>query len=361
MPTDTDMRFARLVLKKGWVEKSLLLKALKLVDSLKRRTPDMTLSKYLGVKGLLTAQQIAEANAALRGGGRPTGAGPKHGAASKKPSRATPAPTEPAAAEGPEQPPRTKTPQKISPALIAGAAAGILVLIVAVYLVMSPKDGTARRSPVSTRSATRSQTQPQEELLNAIRAASDEPGKQLELVYEFLDRFPRGSTRTEVEKIQKKIESSAQLAWDGGAAQRAAFEKDRKYAELIAAMQAFEEEWRGTGAAAAVTSERNRVEQAWLDASDNAWEEIYRLEDEEKPELALAALRAFRTWCPEHERITVDQRIKELEGPAPGTTEEPEAVPPEDGGAQPGDEKLVLPDTDEEIEEDGTESDTEIR
>ena len=58
MPSQDDIRLARIVLKKAWLPKETLEQALREVEEIKGHDPAMTLAHYLGLKELLDWEKI---------------------------------------------------------------------------------------------------------------------------------------------------------------------------------------------------------------------------------------------------------------------------------------------------------------
>ncbi len=352
MVQKNDIAFARTVLKKGWLSKEELEEALREVQKVRQNCPDMTLSKYLGVKEKLSWDQISavkeECEQVQAGGGeqaasvsrtrqaatahhhtarshtRSAGTGRHHSSH----SRATHAHGR---ADGAHHGHHTHTHfhrKKKNNALVGGIVLGSvlgvgLIVVIIVFLnrpSTEPEGGSGRKVAEKTQtSGSGADAKLSEEEKVAVQAILEARYAEsvIEKAEKFLSSFPRSSktelVRKKLDLAREEIEQNARNNWKRESGKFPELRNQRRFSEIDDKCAAFIRSYEGTAAVKEAREMHLYYKRMWEEDYHKAFIHIEQLIEDHEITEAKQSVIELASWCPEKFKAKVAETKSELQ------------------------------------------------
>ncbi len=349
MPTTEDIRFAKVVLKKGWLPKETLEGALREVEKLRRHDPKIKLPDYLGLKEILqwdkiewaldvisasqgearheAKSRITAAETAL-GGGRP-------GAAPVRPRQRVPAGRShrPAASRrhagarraygGEDHQVFHRRKSNSAPMAVAlGVAACVLIVAVGYVFFVKEKgvsisQTTEKGSGVAPAGYEREVPYAEQKAYELVKSVHGTARERMDRARVFLEKYQTSSYVGEVSRLlqqaKNEVDATAQTEWEVFQADFDSYFNHRKYTELIERLRSFAEKFVGTPAGSAAQGKVEWVEMKWSSDSNDKLQAIDLLVTEKRYDEALRECEALMDWCNRGTSSLVGLKIKQIE------------------------------------------------
>ncbi len=340
MAKHEDVLLGRVILKKGWLSKEAILRALSEVEKIRSHDPKITLADYLGVKEILTWDQISEARKAVQllvqqtdaakvhahAAGRPVS---RKSAATRRSSDSRRRPTAPhrrgavTHVRGVRDSHALRRRKRSNAAPVVALVAAACVLVMVLFFVMSSESGQAPQNPGPSSASAGKESPPpsatayEEKIAyDGLRRQGIEPAERLARAQNFLKRYPNsifaGEVRRIAETARAEVETKAEVAYQNLEREfRTAFEK-HAFSDLIRKLHAFAERFKGTQAAQRALLAVEDVKRKWARAAAEKLDEIEVLAESGNIQEAISATKDLLVWCDSAHAGMAQLKLQEL-------------------------------------------------
>ncbi len=321
MEQDQERIFMGVLLKKGWLSREALRNAVLAVREGRKHDPELTLERYLGLKGLLSWEKIQQAEAlaakyACRSGKKQSGAalrkGP-HASASHSSGKYAKA-----SHPGASRRRRARRAERNLPLLILGGVGSAFAVLLLVLLVCLP----GRR--VESRRPTAPQVERTDSLVSTFRDESKSTPARIAAARAFMETYPGRPEAQEARAVLARLDSLSEVAWKRAQGNIAVFLDGMKYASAVEFCKRFAEKWAGSKGAQSALERASRIERIWRKAAQSAKAECVLLASQGKIRQAAALLEETLAWCPPDMRDGLEAEFERLK--RAGTTKKPVEV-----------------------------------